>query len=209
MELELFYFRHPANILIAGPTGCGKTSFVQQLIHNKSFIFSIQSSKIHWFYGEWQPLYDNMSKLYNVEFTKGLPSDEMFKSICSNSIVVIDDQMNELGSQVENLFTKKSHHCNVTIILLIQNLFNKNMRTLSINSHYIVLFKNPRDKTIISSLAKQMYPSNNKFLQEAYHDATQLPYSYLLIDLRQETLEYARVRTNIFSTNEQYVYLPK
>jgi hypothetical protein len=38
------------------------------------------------------------------------------------------------------------------------------MRTVSLNSHYLVLFKNPRDKLQIRNLTTQMHPSNAKFL---------------------------------------------
>ena len=46
---------------------------------------------------------------------------------------------------VANLFTKGSHHRNVSVVFLAQNLLPKNKcaRTMSLNAHYIVLFKNP------------------------------------------------------------------
>jgi hypothetical protein len=60
-----------------------------------------------------------------------------------------------------------------------------------------VLFKNPRDASAISHLAKQMFPGEPKFLPAAYADATKDPHSYLFIDLRQETLDTMRLRTRI------------
>lgn len=209
MEVELFYIRHPANILIAGPSGSGKTTFMKHLLERRDQLIHPNVKKIHWFYSEWQQMYEHMRELYGVEFHKGLPSEEMFEKECPNSIVIIDDQMSDLGKEVENIFTKKSHHSHVTVIVIIQNLFNKNLRTMSINSHCIVLLKNPRDQSIVTNLAKQMYPTNARFLQKAYSDATQKPYSHLVIDLHQETPEYARIRANIFSTDEQYVYQPE
>ena len=40
--------------------------------------------------------------------------------------------------------------------LLVQNLFpkNKETRTISLNAHYMVVFKNPRDKSQISHLTR-------------------------------------------------------
>ena len=78
--------------------------------------------------------------------------------------------------KVTNLFTKGSHHRNLSVILSQQNLFynGKESQTISLNAHYIVLFKNTRDNTIVTSLAKQMYPGKVKFLQEAFGDATKL-----------------------------------
>ena len=76
-------------------------------------------------------------------------------------------------------------------------------------SHYMVLFKNPRDASQISHLAKQMYPSKTKFMVEAYRDATSLPYGYLFLDLKPETAEDMRLKTNIFPPEYLTVYLPK
>ena len=73
----------------------------------------------------------------------------------------------------------------------------------------MVLFKNPRDASIIGHLAKQMYPGQSQFLKEAYHDATCHPYGYLLIDLKQSTPDALRLRTDLFSSQAVGVYTPK
>jgi hypothetical protein len=81
---------------------------------------------------------------------------------------------------------------------------------MSLNAHYIVLFKNPRDANQIATLARQMYPGKSKFLIEAFKDATEKPYGYSLIDLKPDTGENIRVRTNIFPDDEKnYVYVPR
>ena len=57
-------------------------------------------------------------------------------------LLVLDDLMNEADQTVANLFTKGSHHRNVNVVFLAQNLFSKNKfaRTISLNAHYMVLF---------------------------------------------------------------------
>ena len=62
----------------------------------------------------------------------------------------------------------------------------------------MVLFKNPRDTSQITHLAKQMYPCKVKFVQESFEKATKVPHGYLVIDLKQETPEQLRLRTSIF-----------
>ena len=54
-----------------------------------------------------------------------------------------------------------------------------------------------------------MYPKKWQFAEEAYKDATQEPYSYLLLDLRTEQDEDLRLRTNVFPGETHYVYVPK
>ena len=137
--------------------------------------------------------------------------ESMFESTTRN-LIVIDDLMAETNERVTSLFTKKSHHRNTSVLYLVQNLFpkNKESRTISLNTHYMVVFKNPRDATQMSHLARQMYPGRVKFVQEAFKDATRLPYGYLLVDLKQDTPEDMRLRTAIFPDDDvQYVYLPK
>lgn len=81
---------------------------------------------------------------------------------------------------------------------------------MNLNTHYIVMFKNPRDAGQISVLARQMHPGKSKFVVDAYEDATKEPYGYLLIDLRPETDDRYRIRTKIFPDDDrQYAYLPK
>ena len=81
---------------------------------------------------------------------------------------------------------------------------------ISLNSQYIVVFKNPRDVSQMTTLAKQMYPGRAKFVQEAFADATSTLYGYILVDLKQDTPEDLRMRTSILPDDAvQYVYMPK
>ena len=105
--------------------------------------------------------------------------------------------MHETDETVAKLFTRGSHHKNVSVVYLAQNLFpkkNKFARTISLNAHYMFLFKNPRDATQFATLARQMYPDKSQFAVEAYKDATREPYSYLLVDVRPEQDDDLRLR---------------
>jgi len=205
-------WKHPFTCIVAGPTGCGKTTFVARMLRYASSLIDPPPDKITWCYGQWQPAYETLTQqVPNVLFEEGLPES----SICdpsTNNLVIIDDLMAETDARVTTLFTKKSHHANTSVLYLVQNLFpkNKESRTISLNAQYMVLFKNPRDTSQISHLAKQMYPGKVKFVQESFENATKVPYGYLVIDLKQETPEQLRLRTSIFPDDGvQYVYLPK
>ena len=127
------------------------------------------------------------------------------------TLLIVDDLMIETNEEIANMFTKGSHHRNASVVFLVQNLFHKNkhVRTISLNSHYMVLFKNPRDASQFASLVRQMYPNKSAFAVEAYKDATREPYSYLLVNLHREQDEELRLWTNIFPRETQYVYVPK
>ena len=200
-------WKHPFTCVIAGPTGCGKTMWVRQFLQSVSTMVSPAPQEIVWCYGEWQTVYEEMK---DVTFVEGLPHIELW-SDGKPRLIILDDLMSEADGRVTKLFTKGSHHRNLSVIFIVQNLFglNKEQRTITLNSHYLVVFKNPRDVSQINHLAKQMYPGKLKYVQEAFKDATSSPHGYLLFDLRQETPDHLRLRTNIFPEDNQVVYVQK
>ena len=99
------------------------------------------------------------------------------------------------GNQlVENLFTN-GKHLTLSVVLVSQNLFytEKKCRTISLNSVYIVVFKNPRDQSQIRHLACQMFPSKPNSLKAAYEEETKDYYRYLFLDFHPNSPEFARV----------------
>ncbi len=200
--------------MISGPTGSGKTKFVERLIVQRRF--SVQHNRVFWVYSEWQPAYESLQRARpDIVFKKGLGDENEFYNSLSNmnnNLVILDDQMSAVGNSktLSRLFTEGSHHRNLSIIYIVQNLFDKGRshRTVSLNAQYFVLFKNPRDKSQIDVIARQMYPNKVKFLRESFEDATKQPYSYLLIDMHPQTPEGERVLTNIFAGESVTVYQP-
>ena len=174
-------------------------------------LVSVPPEKITWCYGEWQPLYSTLSSIHlNIECIEDLPDLPSFYSKNRN-LVVIDDLMSETDERVTKLF-KKSHHCNTSVIYLVQNVFpkGKENRTISIYAQYMVLFKNPRDNTQVVNVAKQMFPGRIEYMQDAFRHATSVPHDYLFVDLKQSTPEHLRLRSNIIpdSGTYQYAYIP-
>ena len=74
----------------------------------------------------------------------GIPSDEELKQVIKPFILVLDDMMGEIDpKRLADLFTKKSHHNNFTVIFLSQNLFDKSLRVPRTNAQYIFLMRAP------------------------------------------------------------------
>lgn len=203
--------KHPFTGIIAGPTGCGKTSLLLKILRNLPSVVNVNFSNIIWCYGEYQPsVFQQFPD--DVKLVHGLPDFEELDASVPN-LVIIDDLMQEAGksTDVANLFTRGSHHRNASVFLLTQNLFHgdKKMRTISLNAHYIIAFKNPRDSSQIVHLAKQMFPGNTQYLREAFKMATSRPYGYIFLDMKQDTPDELRVRTGITPDEKNIVYLPK
>ena len=101
--------RHPFTMIAAGPTSCGKTTWVTNLLESD----------------RWQKLYDDMlDSIPNMEFVQGIFRDTDFDT-SQPTLLIMDDQMRE-GTQsgdVCDLFTEGSHHRNVSVICMLQNLY--------------------------------------------------------------------------------------
>ena len=102
-----FNFHHPSTILIAGPTGCGKTKFVSRIIEtlvpnaNAMQMIVPSPTRVVWVYSEWQPIYENLVGLkqmgFVIEFVKCSNNNlsEMYDSFTSSetNLIILDDLM--------------------------------------------------------------------------------------------------------------------
>ena len=212
MDRPLVPFHAGSPIMVAGPTASGKTFWTHKLLTSNMFTQPIAS--ILYCYGVYQDYFDQM-KASNVEFHEGLPSLEKVQSLHDGlfHVIVLDDLMEYIVKSIEaqNLFTKYCHHYNITALFLTQNVFAQGpcSRSISINSHILVLFANKRDESQALTLGKQLYPTNSKGFMEAYADATSKPYGYLVIDCDPKSPRELKLRTNIFPGEQTICYMRK
>jgi hypothetical protein len=110
-----------------------------------------------------------------------------------------------------DLFCQFSHHLNITVLFLSQNIFHTGRcsRSLNLNSHYYILFKNKRDVNQIKTLGRQLFPHKGDILLESYLDATKKPYGYLLLDLHPRSDERYMLRSQIFPEEGDIVLYKK
>ena len=179
------------------------------------FVNLVCGNRICWFYGIWQDNYIKVPEEPHFVFKEGLPPVNFVNTIDKSvhNVAVIDDLMTELqskeGEVVLKLFTRGSHHANLTVILITQNLFFKTGREYRLNSHYLTLFKNPVDMSIVSSMSKQMFHGNKKAAEtfrEVYEQATSEQRSYLFISIKTGTPVSLRFRSNVFGEGPQIAF---
>ena len=85
------------------------------------------------------------------------------------------------------------------MIYIVQNIFHqgRETRNISLNVHYIVLFKSPRDKQQVSILARQVNPGHVQEFMKSYEEATSRPHGYLMLDLKPTTDDKQRLKSNV------------
>ena len=90
--------RKPASVIIAGPSGSGKSELVEQLLKEKT-LFYLPPKKVAYCYDRWQPRFHRMKK--HMQFYKGLPPQralaKWFKPD-QHGILFLDDLMEESGN---------------------------------------------------------------------------------------------------------------
>lgn len=214
MEKQTFDVRlkHDSTLVVCGPSGSGKTELVKRLITHRNEMLDKPPKRIVWFYGVYQPQLNMFMEEHGIVTLRGLPQD-LENFLQPNDIVVYDDLQSEArqSDDVTNVYTKYSHHLPCFSIFLVQHLFlkGKDSTTRALSTNYLVVMKSVRGAQQVGILAGQMYPKRSNFLTQVYAYATRNPYSYLLIDMRSESPDPIRIRTNIFPGDDyQSVFLP-
>jgi hypothetical protein len=213
----MFEFKHPFCGIISGPSSCGKTVFLLNIIKHRNKMFDVKFKDIIWCFGESGAVPSEIARDKSIKVFEGIPS---YQDIAENNdfslprLVVLDDLQREENKtkNVVDFFTRGSHHRNISVFLIMQNLFSQgpNKRDLSLNASYIISFKQPRDRMQIKYLARQVWPEDPKFVTEAYGDATSEAHGYLVFDLKQQTPDAQRLCTNILPGDvSTYCYVPR
>ena len=104
-----------------------------------------------------------------------------------------------------DIFTKHSHHRNMTVLFLVQKLYGwtHNTRVISQNAHLMICVQ--RSDIGASDVPRKPF----MFLSEAFIDATKRPHSHLVVNSYQRTDDRMRVMGNLFEQANPAVYIPK
>ena len=193
--------RQPASVIVAGPSGSGKSELVEHLLQENT-LFDPPPKKIVYCYDRWQPRFDRMKR--HMTFYRGLPPEgamvKWFKPD-DHGILILDDLMEESGGdkRVLDLFTKDSHHRGITAVYITQDLFppGKFAKTINRNAHYVICFKSPRDKTGIRNLLLQVYPDKWRQVLQLFLKLTSRPFGYVMLDLHPASDDCLRIWSHL------------
>ena len=160
--------------------------------------------KIYLAYGQFQECYN---ELKDVTLLAGVPEEELFSADKTPKLLICDDLMSSYNKDdLNRLFTQGSHHWNLSVMHIVQNLFYNNLRNARINSHYLILMKNPSDRLQAMTLGRQIFPTKQKAFLEALDDSCSKPFGYMVIDLEPSSDDNQRLITNVFPDDTQIVY---
>ena len=208
-----FRIKHTFFMLVVGPSQCGKTYFVQQMLTEHPIQFPNRKRiRITWYFNQWQPCYESLQETLgdSIQFYQGLPnlSDDLHEINSEwNTILVFDDLMIQaMDSPVLSRLFTQGRHRNVSVILLLQNMFPKGKYNTDIsrNAQYLVLFRSPSDRKQIDIMAGRIFAKDRPNFMSVYNKVTSQPYGYVLIDNQPQTHSQHQVVSHIFETCQCY-----
>ena len=192
-------------LFISGPSRCGKTFFVAELLENIENFAKVPPTTIIYVYKVWQPKFDEMRSLVHVflEDCDSVVAKIQEKATGQPILVVFDDLINSKSLvDIATLFTVDGRHMNMSIVFLTQRMFvnNEHFRQISQNCDYFAIFKNPRNSSEIRTLAQQLTPGSLDLI-DIYMEATKDPFSYLFINLTQECQSQVKYLSKLFDSD--------
>ena len=207
-------------IFISGPSRSGKSSFVYNLFLNLNQFASHQPDYVIYVYSVWQESLDDLKNEEMVDvFIQG--NNEIENDIKAltrdykSPLIIFDDQMNHKPTleYAARLFTVEGRHSGKSCLWISQNLFDNGSqnftRTIRKNSDYIIIFRCPGDCLDIQNLSKQM--TSNMLLYNIYQHVTNSePYTYLMINITQKSIDKLKFMSHIFKEDGLVrVYVPQ
>ena len=129
---------------------------------------------------------------------KGVPEFEIPENV--PTLIVLDDSMDSAYStKMSELFTKGSHHSNVSLVVIPQNLLHQSLssRDICVNSKYIVVLRIRDTKhklcTWLDNYTQKIFPG---FIKHTWKTVN--THIHIFLDITQSINDLLRFRTKIF-----------
>lgn len=168
-------FKHPTQMLIGGPTKSGKTTLLMRLLRERGQMFSHPFEKIYWFYKMENSIRQARQEFPEINYVEGHVSNKFVEGldIDSHKMLIMDD-MQELVANSKslealmNIFTRDSHHKNLTVIFLVQDLFMKNMHKVARQCENVIAMSNGSSGSNIMNMGRRQFgPGTAPFIKWA------------------------------------------
>ena len=216
MDAYTFQIKHPCTTIISGPSGSGKTFLIAKILKRRRELFDTPLERVIYIYTHYQEIFHELqANDPGIIFTSNI--EDMENLAERNTLIICDDIMDTMkrGSRAHELvtqfFVRSSHHLGCSVFLVLQNFFHPGVREISIQSHFLIMFDQPRDRSNFGIISRQILPGQSRFLMEAYKRACeQREHGYLAIDLspRNKSCPFW-VRSSLFPDDEDCeLYLP-
>jgi hypothetical protein len=204
-------FVHPFTAIVMGGTSSGKTQWLVRLIENNEEMIHPPIKHILYCYGEINnTLLELKSRMENVELFHGVPTQEILQGKPHPLLLIFDDLYLDIADEFLNvLYTRGSHHWDISVILVTQTMFGRNLKTARNNSHHLILLKNLAGQLEVRTVGQQLFPGKLPYFLDSYRMAIdEKPFSYIVINLAPTTPPEHRLTSKIFPGEHMEIFLP-
>lgn len=199
------FIKTPCSIVVFSPSMSGKTTLILEILKNKSKYFDVEIFEVIYHYNIWS---DQFSNQKGIKFIQGdeieLPTDNKPR------ILIIDDLLQSKKAQksLVQIFTVEGHHLNISCIFATQELFVKELKTVSANAKIFFLSGGKRNFKSVRTLFSQM-DYDLDYLKSAYRDATkdENEYNFFMIDLQKKISPELQIGSKVLDRFPTF-YLP-
>ena len=183
---DILKLQCPFTMLVAGGSQSGKSTTILEYLKNPEKIFNVNFEKIIYISGSGIHDSFNDPDLKHIKFTKDLSSIYNIERSEIGQLIIIDDLATELTNDpnLQNIFTKGSHHTNTSIIFIAQSIFynSPTFRIIKENTNYY-LIKKFNNIFKLKKLAYQVNIAVDVLMETYKYITSKNRYNALLIDL--------------------------
>jgi len=201
--------RTPFLMNISGCAGSGKSTLISQIIKNRQQLIDEDLKNIYYIYN-----IDNIGlHEFRVEHPEIIFSPTIPQHDLSDSLIILDDFHQEMETSLNDYITrlaiKDRTHKNLSVIVTTHNLYGRNLRTFNLNCTYLVLFKFPRDRSVVQVLGSQILPGKKQFISSTYDFCMNLRrHGYIVFDFSPTQNDRFRLRSSLFPDEYCYTFTP-
>ena len=177
-------FVTPFRMILSGSSGSGKTAFAGRILENDIFDTSVEYVYYYFpCYLDEAPVDWHNSMTIPVSYQTGLPSLEQLTSMPANSVVILDDLMDECvtSGTIDHLFRVISGKRKISVMIMTQNYFThgRYSRNIRNSCNFTVLLRNYCDATINNRAARAMKLTKAVTLAEQWNADKEYPYIFI------------------------------
>lgn len=229
--IDSFHLKLPAIFAVIGSSRSGKTTWVRNLFRNlhDNIPNCPEIVSLILVFRHYQPLYqeivNHIKDLYpavSIKIFEEWPEKEILErefwpptNERQQSLIIIDDVGYMIkGEAFEALCRGISHHCNVSVFFLSQDLSSESKRVKNAlkNANYFVLTKSSQHGPLLRDLQMKLFPYQKGYLSFAYEELLTKsceggPYGYCVIDKQVSTEPKYSVKTGVLHGENGYIFM--
>ena len=211
-------FSHPCQILVAGATMSGKTTLLKRILAQRDVMFEPAPNKIYWFYTMESSVSGLADAIRNVHLRRGVPTEDAVKNITKDGLpnmIVLDDMQSVVDDRrqmkvLSDILTKISHHGNLSIVFVVQNLYGSSANMRAVRSQCaetIIMCNGTSAMHNASEIGKHVLPNGGAaFMKDCLVKAKALSsHGHLLVSTGADT-DFCNVRCGILPGDKSQTF---